>query len=110
MNQTEFMQAFFADTLAAFAIAGLADAVTFHPKSGAPPVECIAMIDRDVRDVGDDTAPLGYPRVLVTLPRSDVPAAAAGDTVSLPATGESWLLEQRIGQDEVMSQWVVRDA
>jgi len=109
MNQTEFMQSFFADTLASFAHAGLADAVTFRPKSGTPQISCIAMIDRDVRDFGDDMAPLGYPRVLVTLPRSDIPHPVTGDTVSLPTSGESWLLEHRIGLDEVMTQWVVRD-
>jgi len=109
MNQTEFMQAFFADTLAAFARDGLADAAIYQPKSGATPGECIVMVDRDVRDFGDETAPLGYPRVLITLPRADAPKPVSGDTVTLPATGETWRLEQRIRQDEVMSQWVVRD-
>jgi len=108
MNQNEFMQAYFTGALDAFARVGLADAATFKPRNGTE-ITCTVMIDRDVREFADNPTPLGYPRVLVTLPRSDIPAAAVGDTVSLPATGESWLLEQRIGQDEVMSQWVMRD-
>jgi len=110
MNQTGFMQAYFAESLAAFARAGLADVISYQPKSGAAPVGCIAMIDRDVRDFGDDSAPLGYPHVVITLARADAPKPVTGDAVSLPATGETWKLEHRIGGDEVMTQWLVRDA
>lgn len=103
MSQRDFLRRFDAAAFAVFKGAGLADGAVYTAPGGAQ-LPCTVTIDRDVADFGDDEAPVSAPQTLVTFQRSEVePVRFARLTLD----GEVFVLDQRIRQDESISQWVV---
>ncbi|MCF8809672.1 hypothetical protein KIP31_10115 [Xanthomonas campestris pv. campestris] len=103
MSQKDFLRHFDAAAFAVFRGAGLADSATYTAPGGGQ-VPCTITIDRDVADFGDDEAPVSAPQTLVTFQRSEVEPARMG---RVALTGEVFVLDRRVRQDESISQWVV---
>ncbi|MGQ5267436.1 head-tail joining protein [Xanthomonas arboricola] len=103
MSQRDFLRRFDATAFAVLNGAGLADRAVYTAPGGAQ-LPCTVTIDRDVANFGDDEAPVSAPQTLVTFQRSEVePVRFARLTLD----GDVFVLDQRIRQDESISQWVV---
>lgn len=105
MSQRDFLQSFDAYAFGAFFDAGMADAATYTPLEGGAGVACRVLVDRGVRDFGDDFAPVSTFRVLVTFQLAQV-TPSEGGTVAIGT--ETFTLVQRVRADESISQWGVQ--
>lgn len=105
MSQTSALRDLDADIAAALVDAGLADVATYTPPGGGSAVPCTVYVDRDVQVYGDDQMPVGAPRTLITIFRSDVDAPARLGTVTLTETAETFKLDEVLKKDESRQQW-----
>lgn len=104
MSQTQFLREFDAQAINAFLDAGIADAAMYQPNALAPAVACNVLVDRNVRDFGDDAAPVATSYTLITFQRAQVQPVRGG-LVTLGA--EVFVLDAEVRQDESSSRWVV---
>lgn len=106
MSQSAFLRDFDAAAFTALADCGLADAATYRATPSAAPVDCTVLVDRDVRDFGDDVAPVSTAYTRVIFQRGQVQPARGG-IVSIE--GVDYVLADRISEDESASRWVVQE-
>jgi hypothetical protein len=83
----------------------LVDTGTYTAPGGGTPVACDVLVDRNVKDFGDDQAPVATLHVVVGIFREQVATPARGGVVTVGA--ESWRLDAKIDQDESLTRWVV---
>lgn len=106
MSQAAFLRDFDAAAFAALADCGLADAATYRATAAAAPVDCTVLVDRDVRDFGDDVAPVSTAYTRVIFQRIQVQPVRGG---IVTIEGVDYELADRIGEDEAASRWVVQE-
>jgi hypothetical protein len=104
MSQKEFLRDFDAGAFASFIDAGMADAAMYTTADSLSTTACDVLVDRNVRDYGDDAAPVGTLYTLVTFQRAQV-SPSRGGTVAVE--GESFMLDAEVRSDESISRWVV---
>lgn len=106
MSQAAFLRDFDAMAFAALADCGLADAATYRANASAPLVDCAVLVDREVRDFGDDVAPVSTAYTRVIFQRIQVQPVRGG---IVTIEGVDYELADRIGEDEAASRWVVQE-
>lgn len=104
MSQTSFLRDFDALAFGAFMATGMADAAMYTAPAGGAAVACQVLVDRDVRNYGDDLAPVATSYTLVSFQRSQVQPSLRGVVL---IEGESFELAQEVLRDESVSRWVV---
>lgn len=106
MSQAAYLRYFDAMAFAALADCGLADAATYRAASADVPVDCTVLVDREVRDFGDDVAPVSTAYTRVIFQRIQVQPVRGG---IVTIEGVDYELADRIGEDESASRWVVQE-
>lgn len=104
MSQKAFLQQFDADAFACFLGAGMADTADYTAPTGGASLACEVLVDRNVRDFGEDASPVAASYTLVTFQRAQVSPARGGTVV---VEGESFMLDAEVRSDESVSRWVV---
>lgn len=104
MSQKDFLRQFDAAAFACFLGAGMADTGEYTAPTGGPSIACEVLVDRNVRDFGDDASPVSASYTLVTFQRAQVAPARGGTVV---VEGESFMLDAEVRCDESVSRWVV---
>lgn len=105
MGQVATLRALDAAIVGAFADAGMADAATYTPATGAA-VACTVLVDRAAQFFGDVGEVVGR-RTVVTMFLAEVPSPARGGVVTLTDGGEQFRLSELDLLDDSMSRWVV---
>lgn len=105
MSQLDTLQAMDHTMIQAFKAAGLADAAVYS--EGAKPEPCDALVDEGIAEFGPDVAGVAGRRTLVSLLIAQVPAPRRNATVTIPATGKVYVLEEMVSRDQSLTQWVV---
>lgn len=106
MSQAAYLRDFDAMAFAALADCGLADAAIYRATITATPVDCTVLVDREVRDFGDDVAPVSTAYTRVIFQRIQVQPVRGG---IVAIEGVDYELADRIGEDEAASRWVVQE-
>ena len=108
MSQQSFLREFDAAAFAAFRDAGIADEPTYQAPGAVEAVPCgVVLIDRGMRDFGDDLAPVGTTYVRATLQMAEVAPERGGRLV---VDGEAYVLDSELDRDGSSSRWVVARA
>ncbi|MEO6518828.1 MAG: hypothetical protein ABIO17_07545 [Pseudoxanthomonas sp.] len=107
MSQKDFLRDFDAAAVACFHSAGIADTATYRATVADLPVACVVLVDRNVRDYGDDLAPVAVPKTLVLFQLAQVSPKRGGLVL---VHGEEFALDAEVRRDESVSQWVVANA
>lgn len=114
MNQRDWMQQFDAAAFAAFLDTGLADRARYYAPSTTAGIDCTVLVDRDVRDYGDDLAPVSTSYVRISLRRDEVDADKLARVALLDAAGtevEWFRLAAALAEtDESLTHWVAEVA
>jgi hypothetical protein len=111
MSQRNFLRDFDTTAFEAFLGAGLADEALYTPLGGPAAVACQVLVDRDVRDYGDDAAQVGTAYTLITFQRRQVTPRRGGSVVVGPSGDtQRFILDKEVKRDESMSRWVVTRA
>jgi len=111
MSQRVFLRDFDATAFEAFLGAGLADEALYTPPGANAAVACQVLVDRDVRDYGNDAAAVGTSYTVVTFRRSQVdPQRGARVVVDPTGAANAFTLDAEVKRDESMSRWVVTRA
>ena len=104
MSQAKFLEDFDAAAFGDFLAAGLADVATYTAPSGGAAIPCDVLVDRNVRDFGEDASPVATSFTLVSFQRAQVTPARGGTVV---VEGEPFMLDAEVRNDESISRWVV---
>jgi hypothetical protein len=104
MSQQAFLRDFDNAAFATFLAAGLADVATYTTADGLTTTACDVLVDRNVRDFGEDASPVAAAYTLVTFQRAQVTPARGGTVV---VEGESFTLDAEVRSDESITRWVV---
>lgn len=104
MSQQAFLREFDADAFACFLGAGMADTAEYTAPAGGAAIPCEVLVDRDVRDYGEDASPVATSYTLVTFQRDQVTPERGGTVV---VDSESFTLDAEVRKDESISRWVV---
>lgn len=104
MSQQAFLRDFDANAFGNFLAAGIADVATYTAPSGGAALACDVLVDRNVRDFGEDASLVAAAYTLVTFQRAQVTPARGGTVV---VEGESFTLDAEVRSDESISRWVV---
>lgn len=111
MSQRDFLRRFDAMAFGAFAAAGVGDAAHYYAPGSEVAVACTVLVDRNVRDFGDDLAPVSTAYTRITFQRAEVEPEQGARVALLDAVAvevESFALAARIEtSDESASRWVV---
>lgn len=111
MSQKAFLRELDGELVGAFMAAGMADEALYTPAGGGAAVACEVLVDRDVRDYGDDVAPVGTSYTLIAFQRSQVePQRGATVVVDPDGDAEVFTLDAETKRDESMARWVVTRA
>ncbi|OUL25885.1 hypothetical protein BV378_14205 [Nostoc sp. RF31YmG] len=104
MSQREFLQAFDGDAFEAFREAGFGDSAVYTSPGATVGVACTVLVDRGLRDYGDDPAPVAAGYTQITFQLREVAPAHGGRVV---VDGETYVLDGHEEKDGSASRWVV---
>lgn len=114
MSQTAFLRRLDAMIVNRFAASGLADAAHYYAPGDTIAHACTVLVDRNVRNYGDDGAPVDTPYTRVTFQLAEVAPARGGRVALLDdaaAEVDAYLLAAHItNSDDSFSRWVVEVA
>jgi len=104
MSQRDFLRAFDASAFAAFRDAGVADDALYMPPGGGAAVPCVVLVDRGLREFGDDGASVATRYVRIEFQLAEVQPTRGGKVI---VDGETFVLDADEDKDESASRWVV---
>lgn len=104
MSQRAFLQGFDAAAFGAFRDAGLGDAALYTAPGTDAAVPCTVLVDRGLREFGDDGAPVTTRFVQVTFQLAEV---SPGRGARVVIDGETFVLDGDEDRDESTSRWAV---
>lgn len=107
MSQRDFLQDFDARAFGAFRSAGLGDPALYTALGADVAVPCTVLVDRGLREFGDDGAPVATRLVRVIFQLAEVSPVRGGRVV---IDGETFVLDGDEDRDESTSRWVVARA
>jgi len=111
MSQKVFLQQFDSLLIDAFWDVGMADDAVYTAPEGGFARSCQVLVDRDVRDYGQEAAQVGTAYTLITFQRSQVTPHRGGSVVVGPiGDTQRFTLDAEVKRDESMSRWVVSRA
>ncbi len=104
MSQRDFLQAFDGDAFEAFQLVAFGDSAVYTQAGVSVGVACTVLVDRGLRDYGDDPAPVAAGYTQITFQLREVAPARGGRVV---VDGETYVLDRHEESDGSASRWVV---